>query len=74
MKNLRKFCASPFHYIVPVISHSLIAELVKREHFVLIDLLNSISGSSSQAGSAQARVSEGALVEFFRLDQLSLAE
>ena len=73
IKNLRELCASPFRYIVLVISNSLLAELVKREHFVLINLLNSISSGSSEAGSTQARVAEGPLVDFVRLDQLSLA-
>ena len=63
--------ANPFPYIVPVLSRPLQEELVKGEHFVLADLLKSISGSSSQAGSAQepqAEIAKGALVSFVRPD------
>ena len=72
MKNLWELGASPFRYIVPVIPPSFPEELVKGEHFFLADLLNSISGSSSQVGSIeepQVEISEGALVNFFRPDQ-----
>ena len=72
MKNLWEFGASPFSYIVPVIPPSFPEELVKGEHFVVADLLNSISGSSSQVGSIeepQVEIFEGALVNFFRPDQ-----
>ena len=74
LKNLRELGASPFHYIVSVIPCPLLEELVKGEHFVLADLFKSILGSSSQAGSTQVEVVEGALVKFFRLDQLPLAK
>ena len=47
VKNLRELGASPFRYIVPVIPRSLLEELVKGKHFVLVDLLNSIPGSSA---------------------------
>ena len=57
-----------------VIPHPLLANLVKGEHFILVNLFNSIPGSSSQAGSTQARVVKGALVEFVRSDQLPLTE
>ena len=53
MKNLRELGVSPFPYIVLVIPCSLPAELVRGNHFVLVDLLKSISGSSSQAGFIQ---------------------
>ena len=53
VKNLRELGANPFPYIVPVIPHPLPAELVRGEHFVLIDLLKLIPGSSSQPGSVQ---------------------
>ena len=46
MKNLRELGVSPFHYIVPIIPRSLSTELVKGEHFVLVDLFKSISDSS----------------------------
>ena len=47
VKNLQELSASPFPYIVPFIPHPLLAELVMGEHFVLVDLLKSIPGSSS---------------------------
>ena len=74
MKNLRELGTSPFHYIVPIIPRSFPVKLVKGENFVLADLVNSISGSSLQVSSSQARVAEGALVEFVQSDQLPLAK
>ena len=74
VKNLRELGTSPFRYIVPVIPLPLSVELVKGDHFVLANLFKSILGSSSQGGSAQAKVPEGALVKFVRLDQLPLVE
>ena len=53
VKNLKELSVSPFPYIAPVIPRPLLAELVKGEHFTLVDLLKSILGSSLQAGSAQ---------------------
>ena len=51
MKNLQKLSANPYPYIVPVTPRPLPEELIKGEHFVLIDLLKSIPRSYSQAGS-----------------------
>ena len=51
VKNLHELGASPFLYIVPVIPRPLPVELIKCEHYVLVDLLKSIMGSSSQVGS-----------------------
>ena len=68
VKNLRELGTSPFRYIVPVIPRLLLVELVKGDYFVLADLFKSILGSSSQAGSAQDEVPEGALVKFVRPD------
>ena len=52
MKNLQELDSIPFPYITPVIPRLLPREVVKSEHFVLDDLLKSIPGSYSQAGSA----------------------
>ena len=71
VKNLQDLCSNPFPYIAPVIPRPFPGESVKGEHFVLADLLKSILGSSSQAGSArepQAESAEGALVSFVRPD------
>ena len=77
VKNSQELGSSPFPYIAPVIPRPLSGEVVGGEHFFLADLLKSISGSSSQAGSArepQAEIAEGALVSFVRPDQSPLRE
>ena len=77
MKNLQELGSSLFPYIASVIPCPLPGEVVGGEHFVLADLLKSISGSSSQAGSArkpQVEIAEGALVTFVRPDQSPLRE
>ena len=48
VKNLQEFGASPFRYIVPIIPRSLLEELVRGEHFFLVDLLKSILGCSAR--------------------------
>ena len=50
-KKLQELGASAFPYIVLVIPHPFPKKLIKGEHFILTDLLKSIPGSSSQAGS-----------------------
>ena len=52
VKNSQELGSNVFPYIAPVIPRPLSGEVVEGEHFVLADLLKSISGSSSQAGSA----------------------
>ena len=77
VKNSQELGSSPFPYIAPVIPRPFPGEVVGGEHFVLSDLLKSISGSSSQAGSAQeppAEIAKGALVSFVRPDQSPLRE
>ena len=72
MKNSQELGSSPFPYIAPVIPRPLPREVVGGEHFVLADLLKSISGSSSQveyARESQAEIAEGALVSFVWPDQ-----
>ena len=76
VKYLWELGVSPFRYIVPVIPRLLPEKLVRGEHFVLVDLLKSIQGNSSQARFAkepQAGIAEGALVSFVRPDQSPLA-
>ena len=53
VKNSQELGSSPFPYIAPVIPRPLLGEVVRGEHFVLVDLLKSISSSSSQVGSAR---------------------
>ena len=77
VKNSHELGYNPFPYIAPVIPRPLPGEVVGGEHFVLADLLKSISGSSSQVGSArepQAKIAEGALVSFVQPDQSPLRE
>ena len=77
MKNSQELGSSPFPYIAPVIPRPLPREVIGGEHFVFANLLKSISGSSSQAGSTrepQAEIAEGALVSFVRPDQIPLRE
>ena len=77
VKNSQELGSSLFPYIAPVIPRLLPGEVVGGEHFVLADLLKSISGSSSQAGSTQepqAEIAEGALVSFIWPDQSPLRE
>ena len=69
VKNSQELGFSPFPYIAPVIPRPLPEEVVRGEHFVLVDLVKSISGSPSQVGSAQdprAEITEGALVSIIR--------
>ena len=77
MTNSQELGSSSFPYIAPVIPRPLPREVIGGEHFVLADLLKSISGSSSQVGSArepQAKIAEGALVSFVWPDQSPLRE
>ena len=77
MKNLHELGSSPFPYIAPVIPCPLPGEVLGGEHFVLADLLKSISSSSFKEGSAReplAEIVEGALVSFVRPDQSPLRE
>ena len=75
---LRKTCrigASPFPYIVLIIPHAFPEELIKGENFILVDLLKSIPGISSQAGSnqdSQVEFAQEALTIVVRSDQSPL--
>ena len=53
VKNSQELGSNPFPYIAPVIPRLFPGEVVGGEHFVLANLLKSISGISSQAGSAR---------------------
>ena len=62
---VRELGASPFPYIISVVPRSLPSELIKGEHFVLIDLFKLNLGSSSRVVSAQedqAEAAKGTLV------------
>ena len=47
--NLKDLATCAFPYNIPIVPHSLPTNLIKGEHFILIDLCKSISGSSSHA-------------------------
>ena len=64
-KNLQELGASLSPYIVPILPHPLPSEVGKGEHFVLADLLRSLTGGSSQE--------EATLEPLVRLDHLLLA-
>ena len=49
MRNLRELSRSPYPYILPVIPCPLPTEIAEGEHYVIADLLNFASGSSSPA-------------------------
>ena len=49
VKNLQGLGANPFLYIVSVLCRHLPNEVIKGEHFVLVDLLKSLLGGFSQA-------------------------
>ena len=77
VKNSQKLGSSPFPYIAPVIPRPLPREVIGGEHFVVANLLKSVSGRSSQVGSArepQAEIAEGVLVSFVHSDQSPLTE
>ena len=47
VKNLRELGGSPFPYIIPIIPCSFPTEVIEGKHFVLVDLLKLVPGSSS---------------------------
>ena len=49
IKNLQDFGAIPFPYIMHVLPRPLPSEVVKDEHFVLVDLLKLLPEGFSQA-------------------------
>ena len=72
VKNLREFGGSPFPYIIPIVFLLLPAEVIEGEHFVLVDLLKLVPGSSSQPTPAkenQTEATTGTLVRSARVSQ-----
>ena len=67
VKNLQELGDRPSPYIIPIIPHSLPAEVVEGEHFVLTDLLNLVMSSSSQEISNQEGQAEVATKSLARL-------
>ena len=48
VKNLQEMGANLFPYIVPILPRHLPNEVIKGEHFILVDLLKSLPRGSSQ--------------------------
>ena len=55
VKNLHDLSRHPSPYNVPIIPRPLPSEIVEGEHFVTVDLLNLIPGSSSPAKEAESK-------------------
>ena len=63
--NLRDLGGNPFPYIILIVLRSLPTEVIKGEHFVLVDLFKLVPGSSSQVVSpqeGQVEAAKGVLV------------
>ena len=72
VRNLRELATYAFPYIIPVVPCSLPAELIKGEHFVLVNLCRSSLGSTSQAVAVQedqAKATTATLVRSTRATQ-----
>ena len=72
-RNLRELSRNPYPYIIPVIPHPLPTEIVEGEHYVIVDLLNLASGSSSTAKTSEIETVGLELVISTQLGQPSLA-
>ena len=72
VKNLRELDGSPFPNIIPIVPRSLPVEVFEGEHFVLVDLLKLVPGSSSQLTPTQEdqmEVTTRTLVRYARVSQ-----
>ena len=57
-KNLADVRRNPAPYSLPIITRPLPSKIVVREHFVTVDLLCLISGSTSTSGSEEAEIAD----------------
>ena len=73
VKNLHELSRSPSTYIIPVIPCPLPAKIVDGEHYVIADLLNLASGSSSPAKNFETEAVGRELVISTKFGQPSLA-
>ena len=73
VKNLHELSRNPFPYTLPVIPRPLPTEVVEGEHYVIVDLLTLVPGSSSPAQTSEAEVVGRELEMSLRLEQPSLA-
>ena len=72
-RNLRELSRSPSPYISPIIPRPLPIEIVEGEHYVIANLLNLASGSSSPAKTSETETVGGELVISSRPEQPYLA-
>ena len=73
MKNLRELSRNPSPYTLPVIPRLLPTEVVEGEHYVIVDLLTVVSGSSSPAQTFETKVVGRELTISLWSEQPSLA-
>ena len=73
-RNLRELSRSPSPYIIPVIPRLLPIEIVEGQHYVVADLLNLASGSSSPAKTFEIETVGREMVISTRLEQPFLAK
>ena len=71
VKNLRELGSSPFPYIIPIVPRSLLAEVIEGKHFVLLDLLKLIPGSSYEPTLTQEDQTEAAARTLVRSARVS---
>ena len=57
VKNLADVRPSPAPYSLLIIPHSLLLEIVEREHFVTFDLLSLLEGRAPPTGEPEAEAS-----------------
>ena len=73
MKNLRELSHNPSPYTLLVIPRPFPTKVVDGEHYIIVDLLNLVSGSSSPAQTSNTEVVGRELVISLRSEQPSLA-
>ena len=73
MKNLRELSCNPSPYTPPVIPCPLLVEVVEGEHYVIVDVLTLVPGSSSLAQTFETELVSQELAISLRSEQLSLA-
>ena len=74
VKKMHDLSRHPSPYNVPIISRPLPSEVVEGEHFVTVDLLSLISGSSSPARENESEAAGRELVIITQLAQPSSAK
>ena len=72
-KNLRELSRSSSPYIIPVIPLPLPAKIVEREHYVIADLLNLVSGGSTPTKNSETEAIGRELVISAQSGEPSLA-